>query len=131
MDSTQCHMDFGLYEMVPGLRSFRFYRRRVDLQDQCSGLMWKTGSSVNVARDQADDARKQRDLRFILLKIRDNGLGCFLARLSHFKKKFNISYDHLVYHFVLTYSNWETGTICFPRSGSVQMVLTNEFQIYF
>lgn len=26
------------------------------------------------------------------------------------------SFDHLVYHFVLTYSNWETGTICFSES---------------
>lgn len=26
------------------------------------------------------------------------------------------SFPHLVYHFVLTYSNWETGTICFSES---------------
>ncbi len=25
-------------------------------------------------------------------------------------------FDHLVYHFVLTYSNWETGSICFSES---------------
>ena len=25
-------------------------------------------------------------------------------------------FDHLLYHFVLTYSNWETGTICFSES---------------
>ncbi len=25
-------------------------------------------------------------------------------------------YEHLLYHFVLTYSNWETGTICFSES---------------
>lgn len=25
-------------------------------------------------------------------------------------------FDHLVYHFVLTYSNWEAGTICFSES---------------
>ncbi len=25
-------------------------------------------------------------------------------------------FDHLVYHFVLTYSNWETGTICFSEN---------------
>ena len=25
-------------------------------------------------------------------------------------------FDHLVYHFVFTYSNWETGTICFSES---------------
>lgn len=25
-------------------------------------------------------------------------------------------FDHLVYHFVLTYSNWETGTICFSET---------------
>ncbi|WP_136810869.1 IS21 family transposase [Desulfosediminicola flagellatus] len=25
-------------------------------------------------------------------------------------------FDHLVFHFVLTYSNWETGTICFSES---------------
>ena len=25
-------------------------------------------------------------------------------------------FDHLVYHFVLSYSNWETGTICFSES---------------
>ena len=25
------------------------------------------------------------------------------------------SFDHLVYHFVLTYSNWETGTVCFSE----------------
>lgn len=25
-------------------------------------------------------------------------------------------FDHLAYHFVLTYSNWETGTICFSES---------------
>jgi hypothetical protein len=24
--------------------------------------------------------------------------------------------DHLAYHFVLTYSNWETGTICYSES---------------
>ena len=27
-----------------------------------------------------------------------------------------ITFDHLLYHFVLTYSNWETGTICFSES---------------
>jgi len=27
-----------------------------------------------------------------------------------------IRFDHLLYHFVLTYSNWETGTICFSES---------------
>src|ERR1700736_2272341 len=26
------------------------------------------------------------------------------------------SFDHLVYHFVLTYSNWEAGTVCFSES---------------
>ncbi len=26
------------------------------------------------------------------------------------------SFEHLMYHFVLTYSNWETGTICFSES---------------
>ncbi len=25
-------------------------------------------------------------------------------------------FDHLIYHFVLTFSNWETGTICFSES---------------
>lgn len=25
-------------------------------------------------------------------------------------------FDHLIYHFILTYSNWETGTICFSES---------------
>jgi hypothetical protein len=25
-------------------------------------------------------------------------------------------FDHLLYHFVLTYSNWETGTVCFAES---------------
>lgn len=25
-------------------------------------------------------------------------------------------FDHLIYHFVLTYSNWETGTMCFSES---------------
>jgi hypothetical protein len=34
-------------------------------------------------------------------------LGITIAR-KHFK--------HLVYHFVLTYSNWETGSICFSES---------------
>lgn len=24
-------------------------------------------------------------------------------------------FDHLIYHFVLPYSNWETGTICFSE----------------
>ena len=27
-----------------------------------------------------------------------------------------VPFDHLIYHFVLTYSNWETGTICFAES---------------
>lgn len=27
-----------------------------------------------------------------------------------------VRFDHLIYHFVLTYSNWETGTICFSES---------------
>jgi hypothetical protein len=27
-----------------------------------------------------------------------------------------IRFDHLLYHFVLTFSNWETGTICFTES---------------
>jgi len=26
------------------------------------------------------------------------------------------AFDHMIYHFVLTYSNWETGTICFSES---------------
>ena len=28
----------------------------------------------------------------------------------------SVPFDHLVYHFVLTYSNWETGTVCFSES---------------
>jgi hypothetical protein len=28
----------------------------------------------------------------------------------------NQPFDHLVYHFVLTYSNWESGTVCFSES---------------
>jgi len=28
----------------------------------------------------------------------------------------NQSFPHLLYHFVLTYSNWETGTVCFSES---------------
>ncbi len=27
-----------------------------------------------------------------------------------------VFFDHLIYHFVLTYSNWETGSICFSES---------------
>lgn len=27
-----------------------------------------------------------------------------------------VPFDHMIYHFVLTYSNWETGTICFSES---------------
>ena len=27
-----------------------------------------------------------------------------------------VVFEHLIYHFVLTYSNWETGTICFSES---------------
>ena len=27
-----------------------------------------------------------------------------------------VPFDHLIYHFVLTYSNWEVGTICFSES---------------
>nr|CBX30759.1 hypothetical protein N47_E42710 [uncultured Desulfobacterium sp.] len=27
-----------------------------------------------------------------------------------------VLFNHLIYHFVLTYSNWETGTICFSES---------------
>jgi hypothetical protein len=27
-----------------------------------------------------------------------------------------VPFDHLVYHFVLSYSNWETGTVCFSES---------------
>jgi hypothetical protein len=26
------------------------------------------------------------------------------------------SFPHLIYHFVLTYSNWETGMVCFSES---------------
>jgi len=29
---------------------------------------------------------------------------------------FTDCHQHLVYHFVLTYSNWETGTICYSES---------------
>jgi len=38
---------------------------------------------------------------------RMNDLGVTLAGQS---------FDHMVYHFVLTYSNWETATICFSES---------------
>jgi len=36
-----------------------------------------------------------------------SGLGVTINR---------IPFNHLIYHFVLTYSNWETGTICFSES---------------
>ena len=26
------------------------------------------------------------------------------------------AFPHLLYHFVLTYSNWETGSVCFAES---------------
>jgi len=28
----------------------------------------------------------------------------------------HIPFEHLIYHFVLTYSNWETGTVCYSES---------------
>lgn len=37
-----------------------------------------------------------------------------------------VPFEHLLYHFVLTYSNWETGTICFSESfGSLSEGLQN------
>ncbi len=37
-------------------------------------------------------------------------------------------FEHLIYHFVLTYSNWETGTICFSESfESLSEGLQNAF----
>lgn len=36
-----------------------------------------------------------------------NGLGVRIG---------NQPFDHLLHHFVLTYSNWETGTVCFTES---------------
>jgi len=37
-------------------------------------------------------------------------------------------FDHLIYHFVLPYSNWETGTICFSESfESLSTGLQNAF----
>ena len=27
-----------------------------------------------------------------------------------------VPFDHMLYHFVLCYSNWETGTVCFSES---------------
>jgi hypothetical protein len=30
-------------------------------------------------------------------------------------------FDHMIYHFVLTYSNWETGTVCFSESDQRQL----------
>ena len=37
-------------------------------------------------------------------------------------------FDHLIYHFVLTYSNWETGSICFSESfESLSEGLQNAF----
>lgn len=38
-----------------------------------------------------------------------NDLGVMVA---------GVPFDHMIYHFVLTYSNWETGTICFSESFS-------------
>jgi hypothetical protein len=38
-----------------------------------------------------------------------NDLGVMIA---------GVPFDHMIYHFVLTYSNWETGTICFSESFS-------------
>jgi hypothetical protein len=31
-----------------------------------------------------------------------------------------VPFDHMIYHFVLTYSNWEAGTICFSESFGSQ-----------
>lgn len=36
-----------------------------------------------------------------------NGLGITIGGLA---------FEHLIYHFVMTYSNWETGTVCFSES---------------
>lgn len=36
-----------------------------------------------------------------------NALGTTIA---------GVPFNHLIYHFVLTYSNWETGTVCFSES---------------
>jgi hypothetical protein len=30
------------------------------------------------------------------------------------------TFEHLVYHFVLTYSNWEMGTICYSESLEIR-----------
>jgi hypothetical protein len=46
-----------------------------------------------------------------------NDLGVMIA---------GVPFDHMIYHFVLTYSNWETGTICFSESfGSLSEGLQN------
>jgi len=46
-----------------------------------------------------------------------NDLGLMVA---------GVPFDHMIYHFVLTYSNWETGTICFSESfGSLSEGLQN------
>jgi hypothetical protein len=37
-----------------------------------------------------------------------------------------VPFDHMIYHFVLTYSNWEAGTICFSESfGSLSEGIQN------
>ncbi len=39
-----------------------------------------------------------------------------------------LQFDHLLYHFVLTYSNWEAGTVCFSESfESLSFGLQNAF----
>jgi hypothetical protein len=39
-----------------------------------------------------------------------------------------LPFDHLLYHFVLSYSNWETGTVCFSESfQSLSTGLQNAF----
>lgn len=59
------------------------------------------GQEVFFAQSHRPGKLCQSDFTFM------NGLGITIGGQP---------FDHLIYHFVLTYSNWETGSICFSES---------------
>ena len=71
------------------------------------------------ARSKPGELRKARLKRFSL--HRNINLGDCLSQILPVWINWGVTiggvvFNHLIYHFVLTYSNWETGTICFSES---------------
>ena len=103
-------------ELVSGLEAKTLFK---DLQRRYPGRFADGQLRTLQRRIKAWRAVKGPAKQVIFPQVHHPGKLCASDFTSMNKLRITLNgrrFDHLVYHFVLTYSNWETGSVCFSES---------------